>query len=287
VGIVKEVVNEAGVLIGEVLRGARILATYGPEPAFASKAARDLSKPEAFQLLMHHVFHGRIVLAEPVKFDKTGTILTPKPGNQVLVRTSMAGVDFYHASGAYNPKSGTSGAWKDKSFAPTPAFAIVLFRLATFLAKDWGCTQIIWGGIGHGADNKSLNCHQVGTCVDFYGATTSKGKFDVVADWSLAPIYKSDGTAAAKSGQEDRWGSATKTYYRLRASLDSPAYDFYLAVYKFVSEQCTSDGDSSPSVFGQNQPLAAGQTHHPDYPVPARRGGHRDHMHFQLGPAFL
>ena len=138
-GIVKEVVNEAGVLIGEVLRGARILATYGPEPAFASKAARDLSKPEAFQLLMHHVFHGRIVLDEPVKFDKTGTILTPKPGNQVLVRTSMAGVDFYHASGAYNPKSGTAGAWKDKSFAPTPAFAIVLFRLATFLAKDWGC----------------------------------------------------------------------------------------------------------------------------------------------------
>jgi hypothetical protein len=90
----------------------------------------------------------------------------------------------------------------------------VLFRLATFLAKEWGATQIVGGGIGHGAGNKSLNCHDVGACVHFYGATTTKGKFDVVADWSLAPIYKSDGTLLPKSGEEDRWESATKTYYR-------------------------------------------------------------------------
>lgn len=288
--------QEIRAFVGEMLRGAQFLANYALVPPFASKAARDLSAQEAFDLLMHLVFHGRVVLDEHVKVDNSGKIVYPKPGQQILVKTSMAGVDFLHASGAFNAKNGSHGARKDKRFAPTPAFAIVLFRLAEFLAKDWGATQIVWGGVGKGADNKSKNCHDVGTCMDFYGATTKKGKFDVTEDWTRKPVFQKDGKELpVKWSQEiwgvalfeNRWGPATQTYYRLRPTDDSPAYDFFLDVYTFVNEQCTSSGDTSPHAFGTNHPLSAGQTIHPDYPGPKLRKDHRDHMHFQLGAAFL
>ncbi len=283
-------------LAGEALRGAAFLMKYGVEPAYASKAARDLSTQEAFDLLIHLVFRGEIVLDTPVKVDDSGKVISPRPGQQVMVQTTMAGVDYLHASGKFNANSGTAGASKDKHFAPTPAFAIVLYRLAKFLAQDWGTTQIVWGGVGKGADNKSKNCHEVGTCVDFYGATTGKGKFDVVADWTRKPVYRQDGTVLPVTWDqniwgvasfENRWGPATQTHYRLRQHDDSPAYDFFLAVYKFVNEQCTSSGDTAPNAFGLGQPLARGQTIHPDYPDPTLRKNHRDHMHFQLGTAFL
>ena len=292
----KGIVQEVREFVGELLKGARVLANYGPAPSFATKPARDLTPTEAFDLLMHLVFHGRVVLDERVKIDDSGKVVSPKPGQQVLVRTSMAGVDYYHASGAFNAKSGSIGASKDKDFAPTPAFAIVLYRLAEFLASDWGATRIIWGGVGKGADNKSKNCHDVGTCIDFYGATTTKGTFDVVADWTRKPVFQKDGKELPITWKQDiwgvasfenRWGPALQTYYRLRNHDDSPAYDFFLAVYKFVNEQCTSAGDASPQAFGMNQALGRGPTIHPDYPDPKLRKDHRDHMHFQLGPAFL
>jgi hypothetical protein len=292
----KSLGQEISALFGEFLRGAQFLLNYAPVPTFASKPARDLTDQEAFDLLMHLVFHGRITLDQHVKVDDNGKIIDPKPGRQILVKTSIAGVDFLHASGAFSATNGSLHTVKDKRFAPTPTFAIVLHRLAEFLAKEWGATAIVWGGVGKGADNKSKNCHEVGTCMDFYGATTKQGAFDVTADWTRSPVYKADGTELKVTWNqnlwgvasfENRWGPATQTYYRLRSGLDTPAYDFFADVYGFVNEQCTSSGDSNPHAFSSNQPLSAGQTIHPDYPNPTLRKNHRDHMHFQLGKAFL
>jgi hypothetical protein len=285
-----------GEFFGEVLRGARFLANYALEPSFASKPARELSPQEAFDLVMHLAFHGEIVLDERVKVDGGGKIVFPRPGQQIRVRTTMAGVDYYHASGKFNANSGSAGAMKDTHFAPTPAFAVVLYRLAKLLRQGWGASQIVWGGVGSGANDKSKNCHDVGTCVDFYGATTTKGKFDVVADWTRKPVYREDGKELpitwdqgtwGVASFENRWGPANQTRYRLRPQNDSPAYDFFLAVYKLVNEQCTSAGDTAPAAFGMGQLLGRGPTIHPDYPDPTLRRNHRDHMHFQLGPAFL
>jgi hypothetical protein len=121
-----------------------------PKPSFVDKVARDLTDQEAFDLLMYLVDQDEIALDEKIQVDKSGKITYPRKGQQILVQTTMAGVDYYRASGNFSPEFGTHGAYKKKNFAPTPAFAIVLYRLAQTLAKDWGATKIVWGGVGQG-----------------------------------------------------------------------------------------------------------------------------------------
>lgn len=267
-------------LAGQVLRGVQLieaLAPYAKQPAAASKAARDLSKQEAFELLMYHVIQGEIVPNEAVKLDAKGKISSPAPNRRVKVRTSMVGVDFYQASMKTNFKNGSAGATKVAAFDPTPGFAIVLLRLAKFLKKDWGATRVVWGGIGQGADSKRKNCHGEGTCVDFYGAITQRGTFDVLADWTHKPIYSPNGK------RRGPWGDTeSPTYYRLRPTADQPAYQFFLDVYRFAATECTDGYEKAPTSIGM-----PGRIIHPDFPDKGLREGHEQHMHFQIGEAYL
>lgn len=277
-------------------RGVQVLAeAVASVIALVTKPARELTSKEAFDLLMYLVSIGEITLDEPIKTDSKGQVISPKPGQQVKVRTSLAGVDFLQASGANKGRNGSAGAHKTASFQPTPAFAIVLHRFAQRLRDKWGATRIVWGGIGAGSGLHSLDCHMNGTCVDFYGATTSKGTFDVREDWYLRTVLQKDGKPhPLATNDNDRWGDDTQTFYRL-SNLKEPidpgdalTRDFFLDVYTFVSEQCMFGSlDISPAAFRSGSPMKAGYTHHPDYPITQRRRAHNDHVHFQIGPAIL
>lgn len=254
-----------------------------------SKPARDLTTQEAFNLMMYLVVKGDLQLVDPIKTGQNGDLISPKPGQQVRIGTQMAGVQFLQALGMNRGPLGSVGAHDSGFFQPTPQFAIVLYRLALWLQDQWGATEIVWGGIGAG--RRALDCHLNGNCVDFYGARTQQGFFDVRRDWFLRPVIQNDGKHL--KGDWDRWGDVSKTFYRLSVNddttsvHDAQARVFFSDVWEFVYAQChVGPNDIAPGPFFDGGLLKPGYTIHPDYPLPTKRRDHNDHMHFQLGEAF-
>jgi hypothetical protein len=283
----QQIVSTAGTIIHHIkdrLHLMQLLAAYKDEPTAASKPARDLTAQEAFDLMMHLAYSGEIELVGSIHTDKSGRITNPRPAQKLLIKTDISGVSYYRAS-----SKGFVGNYKHPHFAPTPAFAIVLYRLARVMKSNWGATRIVWGGIGAGHDGKSRNCHEVGTCMDFYGAVTQRGIFDVLKDWGRKPIFNSDGTPHAKSADhDDLWGNDGHTHYRLRLLADPSAYLFFASVYAFAHEQCTvGRADFGPASFASGGAIGSGTIIHPDYPGSKLRKSHQEHMHFQLGNAYL
>ncbi len=279
-----------GTDFGAAVRGVADAFGAGVFPLFLTPA-RDLTAAEAVKTLEYLDSKGELSLAEPVK-----------PGTQgkVKVRTTLGGVSFRKAdpnNGA--SRVGSAGSSEVPFFEPTPAFAMALYRLAVRLRENWGATEIVWGGVGAGSGKHTLDCHMIGSCVDFYGATTRFGVFDVKRDWYLRPVLNKDGKRHAMvADSDDRWGNDTHTSYRLLALDDqrdpfdphppnSQARDFFLDVWAFVHEHCTVGKlDISPEGMRGGGAFQAGHTIHPDYPTLLRRS-HGDHMHFEIGNAIL
>lgn len=116
----------------------------------------------------------------------------------------------------------------------------------------------------------------------------------VLSDRSLARVVAKK--LPPPRGDDDQWGSATQTYFRLGDSpepRDTTPGAFFSAVYEFVAAQCTTGpADLSAAQFRGGGPLGRGFIVHPDYPHKgsSRAAGdpgrvtHHDHMHFQIGP---
>jgi hypothetical protein len=138
---VKDIERQAKTFVYGVVDFVRLrdqLAAYKDEPYVAAhKAARDLAPQEALDLLMHLVYKGEIYLDQPIKTDAKGRVIFPTPQERVLVRTTIAGVDYFQAAEKSKTKRGSDNAHKTPNFYPTPTFAIVLHRLAVFLRSDW------------------------------------------------------------------------------------------------------------------------------------------------------
>jgi hypothetical protein len=255
------------------------------------KPARDLKREEAWTLIHYHGIKGELVLHTQPKNEKE---------ERAHISTSIAGVQYMHARGDNHGRFGSVGARLTPSFRPTPQFAIVLLRFAKYLHANWGASQIVWGGIGAGSGRNTLDCHMTGSCVDFYGANTSRGGvIDVRRDWYYRPVYLPNGREHPKvKDSDDWWGNNTRTSYRLLITRDveerlqsdksyfNPrARDFFLDVFQFIHDECTViAGDIAPSALRSGALMQYGVTMHPDYPGLIRRP-HNDHMHFQLGQA--
>jgi hypothetical protein len=259
-----------------VIELRRVLAAFQNEPPGASKAARDLSDQESFALLMHLVYQGEITLLDKIRTDAAGRIVQPRPGQQLTIKARLGGVEFQNALNA-----------SLDYFLPKPVLAIALYRLATRLSGGYyAAKQIVWGGIGHGHEGKALNCHEVGTCVDIYGALTRFGKFDVYKDWGSRPVFKTDGKQV-HAAHGDPWGDATSTYYRLRSSEDGLKYYFFQELYRAGREQFTVAPTDNLDLE-EGKPVRQGANiFHPDYPALGLRRSHQEHVHFQIGPSYL
>jgi hypothetical protein len=255
----------------------KVLAAFQNAPPGTSKPARDLTDQEAFDLLMHLVFRGEIMLDEKIRTDAAGKIVYPVPGKQMRVRARMSGIEYKHAT---NPTI--------RHFTAKPALAIALYRMAQKLNGGYyGVTEIVWGGaIGYGHEGKKANCHEIGTCIDIYSASMRFGKFEVAKDWGLRPVFKSDGTRV-QANDVDPWGDATKTFYRLREKDNGVKYFFFIELYRAGVEQFTI-GPTDNLDLEEGKPVKEGANmFHPDYPGIDLRRSHQEHMHFQIGPSYL
>jgi len=274
----------------------RFIALMAEMAPLLSARARDLNDQDAFTLMMDLAELGAITLFDKVVTDKSGKITSHRPGMQTKLVPVIAGIPFLRASDKNKDANGSLGAAKPSYFAPTPAFAVVLYKFAKMLADDWDATQVVYGGIGAGGTVGVSDCHSTGHCVDFYGADTKKGTFDVRRDWWTRPVYDKDGKKHPSEGSGwamDRWKNETNTYYRLALSIepqDSDAADFFAAIYEFAHEETRAEAfDISPNSFSTGQPLKSGFIFHPDYPIKGSdrnhpgRDTHNDHIHFQLG----
>lgn len=268
------------------------LTTLAQMAPLLNKPARDLSEQEAFDFMMFLAQTGEIQLFDKVVTDKSGNITSHRPGAQTRIVPEMKSIPFLRASSSNNGNNGSVGAKQQPFFSPTPSFAIVLFKLATMLDDDWDASQIVYGGIGAGGTAGVADCHATGRCVDFYGANTKKGNFDVRRDWWLRPVWDKLGNVHPSEGAGwgvDRWKNETKTFFRLAFSLspeDAPAAEFFEAIYEFAHGEARAAAfDINPFSFGMGEPLKSGWILHPDYPKkdPKGRMAHNDHMHFQLG----
>lgn len=275
--------------MGDPLVVAALLNEIRP---LLSVPARTLSDTDAFDLMMDLADLGEILLVDDVVTDKFGNITSHRPGQQTKIVPVLAGLPFLKARGSNPGPNGSLGAVQQTYFSPTPNFAIVLYKLAKMLIDDWGATQVVYGGIGAGGNPAVTDCHSTGHCVDFYGANTKRGNFDVRRDWWSRPVYDSAGKLHASEGKGwamDQWKNETNTYYRLAMSdepQDQAPGEFFAAIYEFAYNETRAEAfDINPLEFSSGIGLRMGYNMHPDYPRKATPGrvSHNDHIHFQLG----
>lgn len=105
--------------------------------------------------------------------------------------------------------------------------AVLAVRLGIYLREQskWGVSTIYWGGMGVGRDENDR--HGKGLAIDFHGALTNFGKFDVAANWGQQPITLPNGKIAKA------WPLNVMPYFRL--DVDTPAGGFFYAVYHFLA----------------------------------------------------
>lgn len=252
------------------------------------KAARDLTPQEALDLLIHHFEQGDIDLVDPrqARVNDKGQPITLRVNQNIAIKSKMAGVQYMHVSG------------DTRNFSPKPEFAILLYRLAKWLAEECSVVKIVWGGIGSGSGKNAIDCHTDGRCIDFYGAQCVNGRyFDVDKDWWRKPVpLKTEPKDHAMVGN-DHWGDDRKTYFRLALTVQPlqfwPGW-FFGMVYEFAMKESTITGsDISAEAFRRGDALKAGAIFHPDHPIPgtfgknaiAGRRNHFQHLHFGVGKA--
>ena len=127
---------------------------------------------------------------------------------------------------------------------------------------------------------------------DWPGRTPSFGQL-VLPNTDLFGVAAIKG--ASPKGDDDQWGNAAATYFRLGDSpdpQDATPCAFFSAVYEFVTAECTTGpNDVSAAEFRRGGWLGQGYIFYPDYPLKGSWGAsktagrvtHHDHMHFQIG----
>lgn len=226
---------------------------------------------------MHLVFHGELFLVDPLKTDASGQLISPLPGQQRKVQTNIAGVHYAHSS---DPK---------RAFLlPNPKLAVAPHRLAKTQLVEleyFRVSKIVWGGIGHWGDGKAPKCHEIGTCVDIYGAQTCFGYFDVYNGWGRKPVFDANGKKLAAVGG-DYWATppAPITAFAIpipgclllpRGLLPRLRGPIHRRRQRFTRPERKVALKQGANVF------------HPDYPGTYLRPKHVPHDHFQIGPSFL
>jgi len=247
------------------------LQGFATAPAGAAVPARSLTPQQARDLVLHYWVNNAIGFEDLPTFDSNGKVLTPKVGGKIKIRLeSIAGVKFV-------PDSKAASSWTYTGQIQMRTVVLVV-RFAEFLKREWEATAIRWGGLGAGRNAGDM--HVEGWALDFHGAETPSGSFDVHRDWGLQPVPASIG------GVEGRWpANATRTSYRLAVDpldmgkfvLGAVTRQFFEDCYRFATEQANNRNNLSVHYIGERSSVL-----HPDTPFPSLRDGHQDHFHFDV-----
>jgi hypothetical protein len=226
------------------------------------KAAYTLSQEEARDLAVAYVMNNHLALEKPVTFGKDGLPTYPRIGERAKLKLdNIGGVQFF-------PDNPAAAGWTMTGPMDLRT-AVLAVRLAIYLQRQsrWGVSVIYWGGMGVGRDPNDR--HGKGYAIDFHGALTRFGKFDVETDWGRQPITLPDGKTARQ------WPAGMRPYFRL--DVDTLAGGFFHAVYHFLAGEASDNGTNRESSIGDRSQILC-----PDSPDPTLRFYHQDHIHCEV-----
>jgi hypothetical protein len=236
-------------------------AMYNAMPGQPWTAAVDLSQEQARDIVVSYVLNNILTLEKPVTFGADGAPTYPKIGDRAKLKlANIGGVGFVADS-----KAAASWTFTGPMDLRTAVLAV---RLGMYLrSSKWGVSTIYWGGMGVG--RSSNDRHGRGFAIDFHGAITRLGKFDVSTDWGKKPITLPNGKIASA------WPFNIQPYFRL--DVDTPAGGFFKTVYDFLTGEAADNGRSNESSIGDRSRIL-----HPDTPDVALRPTHQDHIHCEI-----
>jgi hypothetical protein len=238
-------------------------AEYNMLPGIETwKPACKLSQEEARDIAVSYVLNNLLTLEKPVAFGADGAPTYPKIGEKAKLRLDNIGGVAYVPDNKKAAGFLTTGPMDLRT-------AVLAVRLARYLREQskWGVSAIYWGGMGFGRDENDR--HGKGYAIDFHGAMTRYGRFDVSADWGNQSITLPNGTKAKT------WPVTVQPYYRL--DVDTPAGGFFCAVYHFLAGEASDNGTSQESSIGGRSQILC-----PDTPDVVQRPNHQDHIHCEV-----
>lgn len=236
-------------------------ASYNAMPGFPWTAAFKLSQEEARDIVVSYVLNDMLTLEKPVTFGADGGPTYPKIGQRAALKLgNIGGVCFV-------PDNPVAAGWTSTGSMDLRT-AVLAVRLGKYLrSSKWGVATIFWGGMGVGRDENDR--HGKGYAIDFHGAITRFGKFDVAADWGKRPITLPNGKTASQ------WPLTVRPYFRL--DVDTPAGGFFKTVYHFLAGEAADNGRANESSIGDFSRIL-----HPDTPDVVQRPFHQDHIHCEI-----
>jgi len=251
------------------------LQRFVAAPAGSGIVARSLSREQARDLVVHYWVNQVIDMERWPECDGNGNVTWPKPKDKVRLKLNIAGVRFI-------PDNPDAAGWTQTRELDLRNVVMVV-RFAQYLKDNWGATVIYWGGLGIGGGRTSgPDTHTEGLAMDFHGAVTSAGHFDVLRDWGNQRV-----PAAIGGDKFGHWpATTTKTSYRLAVDpMDfaklvisaAGAPGFFEDVYQYLTTQARHDSPEPKPRIGEGSGIL-----HPDTPWTWLRTGHKNHFHFEV-----
>jgi hypothetical protein len=236
-----------------------------PVPSGMSKAARDLTQPEANVVMGYLIQGGKLMLkpqSTPYVGDWQTGISSPAPQAHVVIEPpTINGIQYKHHTVVQTLIDNVD-----------QRMVIALYRLTRWINSSRpDVAAIRHKGIGHGT-GPANDCHNQGRAIDFSGVQGELAgvPFDkeVKRDWGDLPVVP--GVAM-----------------RLDPAVDPIAHLLFLTAFTFGTYECECNGIGAanrwpPKVIGDQ----GGFVIHPDYindPGETLRQQHQDHIHMQVG----
>jgi len=160
-------------------------------------------------------------------------------------------------------------------------------RLAKFVLHEFGGGATIYhlGFAGRGTID--TNRHNRGVALDFVGVSNHLGDIRVERDWWNKPVPDSIG------GVQGKWPNSlsfTDSRYRIDATSDRVAHEFFLKIYNLAITECTDGSNKTPSsIPSLSLPGPNGHVIHPDYGTDVGdtgRTAHKNHIHMEVSEEF-
>ena len=244
-------------------------AMYNMLPGIETwKPAYKLSQEEARDIAVSYVLNNLLTLEKPVTFGADGAPTYPKIGEKPKLKLdNIGGAAYVCDNKAYTQP--TTGPMDLRT-------AVLAVRLARYLREEskWGVSVIYWGGMGKGRDDNDR--HGKGYAIDFHGAVTRYGKFDVQTDWGNKPVTLPDGTKKFPTATNpDPWPLNSHPVYRL--SVTTLVGEFFQAVYHFLAGEASDNGTDTESVIGGRSQILC-----PDTSDLVQGRKHQNHIHCEV-----
>ncbi|MFJ9828983.1 hemopexin repeat-containing protein [Streptomyces sp. NPDC101160] len=242
-----------------------------PTPSGGVAPARLLSPTQANGLMADLIRRGKLTLKSPAFVDGPAGIVSPKPGQRVVVSpTSIDGIRY------------TNQVFPTTTVIDNldQIMLIALYRLTRWINSSApNVTELLHLGIGHG-NGPPNDCHNQGRALDLSGF-----------------VGDVNGTAFTRSVKKD-WGNlplAPGVKVRISPATDALGFGLFSTAFRFGTFECEATAFGRANKWPMPDLGGTGFVIYPDYAPDAAAGtenaklraSHTDHIHMQVGVTFL